>query len=148
MRLTRAQNVLHFARKLFKIASVSGAPPQTPLTTLPRTPSRKGLLAFGNRSFPPSALAISPTWTFWYLRIFLTPHGLKPNSPYELRADVPLKKLIPNSIFEKILIEHYNSQTVMWVIIDPESSLFPSADPITGIPIRMAVWNCVMLYWR
>jgi len=48
----------------------------------PRTPSRKGLLAFGNRNFPPSALAISPTLTFWYLRIFLAPHELKPNSAY------------------------------------------------------------------
>src|SRR6218665_2274813 len=27
----------------------------------PSPPSRKGLLAFGNRRFPPSALAISPT---------------------------------------------------------------------------------------
>ena len=26
---------------------------------------RKRFLAFGNRSFPHSALAISPTWTFW-----------------------------------------------------------------------------------
>jgi len=59
---------MYFARKLLKIASVSGAPPQTPLgelTTLPRPPSRKGLLAFGIWSFLPSALAISPTWTFW-----------------------------------------------------------------------------------
>src|SRR6218665_4213947 len=47
---------------MFKIASASGAPPQTPLrerTTLPRPLSRQGLLAFGNRSFTPSALAIS-----------------------------------------------------------------------------------------
>src|SRR6218665_1765427 len=52
---------------MFKIASVSGAPPKTPLGSLrrsPRPPSRKGLLAFGNRSFAPSALAISPTWTY------------------------------------------------------------------------------------
>jgi len=46
---------------VLKIASVSVAPPQTPLgelrpTTLPRPPSREGLLAFGNRSFAPSAL--------------------------------------------------------------------------------------------
>src|SRR6218665_2601380 len=44
---------------MFKITSVSGAPPQTPLgerTTLPRPPSREGLLAFGNCSFAPSAL--------------------------------------------------------------------------------------------
>ena len=40
---------------MFKIASVSEIPPQTPsgeLTTLPQTPySREGLLAFGNRNF-------------------------------------------------------------------------------------------------
>ena len=34
------------------------------LTTLPLTPSRRGLLAFGNRSFAPSTLAISPTHMF------------------------------------------------------------------------------------
>ena len=48
---------------MFKIASISGAPPQTPLgelTTLLQTPSREGLLAFGNRSYAPSALALSP----------------------------------------------------------------------------------------
>src|SRR6218665_2015402 len=46
--------------EMLKIAPVSGAPPQTPLgTTIPRPPSREGLLAFGNRSFAPSALAIS-----------------------------------------------------------------------------------------
>ena len=53
---------------MFKIALVSGAPPQTPLgelTTLPQTPSREGLLglAFGNRSFAPSALALSPIFS-------------------------------------------------------------------------------------
>src|SRR6218665_1165926 len=49
---------------MFKIASVSGAPPQTPLGSLrrsPRPPSREGLLAFGNRSFEPSAH--SPQYT-------------------------------------------------------------------------------------
>jgi len=51
---------------MFKIASVSGAEPQTPLeelTTLLRHPSRHGLLAFGNRSFAPSALALSPIYS-------------------------------------------------------------------------------------
>src|SRR6218665_214838 len=44
---------------MFKITSVSGAPPRTPLGSLRRSPrphSREGLLAFGNRSFAPSAL--------------------------------------------------------------------------------------------
>src|SRR6218665_1948643 len=44
---------------MFKIASVSGAPPQTPWGSLrrsPRPPSREGLLAFGNHNFAPSAL--------------------------------------------------------------------------------------------
>src|SRR6218665_684225 len=53
---------LKFWLEMFKITSVSGALPQTPLgelTTLPRPPSREGLLAFGNRSFAPSALALS-----------------------------------------------------------------------------------------
>src|SRR6218665_3060639 len=57
---------MHFIwHEMFKIASVSEAPPQTALgelTTLPRPPSREGLLAFGNRSLAPAALAITPTW--------------------------------------------------------------------------------------
>jgi len=55
--------------EMVKIESVSGTPPQIPLgerTTLPRPSSHWGLLAFGNRSFAPSALAISPTRTFCY----------------------------------------------------------------------------------
>ena len=45
---------------MFKIASVSGAPPQTPQgTRLPRPLSREGLHAFGNHSFTPSARALS-----------------------------------------------------------------------------------------
>src|SRR6218665_3933100 len=50
---------LKFWLGMFKITSVSGAPPQTPLGSLrrsPRLPSREELLAFGNRSFAPSAL--------------------------------------------------------------------------------------------
>src|SRR6218665_713336 len=49
---------------MLKIASASGAPSQTPLeehTTLPQTPSREGLLAFGNCSFEPSALSCNLT---------------------------------------------------------------------------------------
>src|SRR6218665_1970810 len=41
---------------MLKIASASGAPPQTPQGSLrlsPRPSSREGLLAFGNRSFAP-----------------------------------------------------------------------------------------------
>jgi len=56
------QNVTPLWHKLLKIASASGAPPQSPLgelTTLPRPPSREGLLDFGNRSFAPSALDLS-----------------------------------------------------------------------------------------
>jgi len=44
---------------MFKIASVSGAPPPDPareLNDAPQTSSREGLLAFGNRSFVPSVL--------------------------------------------------------------------------------------------
>src|SRR6218665_1359241 len=45
---------------MFKIASVSGTPHQTPLGSLRRSPdplySCERLLAFGNRSFAPSAL--------------------------------------------------------------------------------------------
>jgi len=51
---------------MLKIASASGAPQQTPLmelTTLPRLPSREDLLALGNRSFAPSALALSPIFS-------------------------------------------------------------------------------------
>ena len=52
-----------FWHNMLKIATASGAPPQTPLgglTTLLRPSSHEGLLAFGNRSFTPSALALSP----------------------------------------------------------------------------------------
>jgi len=48
---------------MFKITLASGAPPQIPLRTLRRSPrpfSREGLLAFGDRSFAPSAL--NPPW--------------------------------------------------------------------------------------
>jgi len=52
MRLTRAQNAIHFARKLFKIASVSGAPPPDPAGE-PQTNSRQSQLpAFGACYFP------------------------------------------------------------------------------------------------
>ena len=54
LRLTRSQNALHFGMKMFKIASVSGDPPQTPLgqlTTLPRPLVVRGFL--------PSAIASS-----------------------------------------------------------------------------------------
>src|SRR6218665_3360825 len=48
-----------FWLEMFKITSASGAPPKTPLGSLPRSPKppgRKGILAFGNSSFEPSAL--------------------------------------------------------------------------------------------
>src|SRR6218665_1303041 len=58
---------MHFIwHEMFKIASASGVPPQTPLgklTALPRPPSREGLLAFGNCNFAPSALALSPIFS-------------------------------------------------------------------------------------
>src|SRR6218665_961142 len=58
--INRIPKCAPFRLEMFKIASVSGAPPQTPLrdlTTLFQTPySREGLLAFGNRSLAPSAL--------------------------------------------------------------------------------------------
>ena len=61
MRLKRAR-IYSVWHEMFKIASISGAPLQTPLRSLRRSlklSSRKGLLAFGNRNFTPSALAIS-----------------------------------------------------------------------------------------
>src|SRR6218665_3519167 len=51
---------------MLKIASASRAPPQTPLGSLrhsPRFLSRERLLAFGNRSFAPLALALSPIFS-------------------------------------------------------------------------------------
>jgi len=51
---------------MLKIASASGAPPKTPLgerRKLPRSLSREGLRAFGNRSFAPLALALSPIFS-------------------------------------------------------------------------------------
>src|SRR6218665_4207918 len=52
--------------EMLKIASASGAEPQTPLGSLrrsPRPPSRERLLAFSNRSFAPSALELSPIFS-------------------------------------------------------------------------------------
>src|SRR6218665_862022 len=51
-----------FSHEMLKIASVSGALTQTPLgelTTLPRPPSREGLLSFGTRSLTYSRVLIS-----------------------------------------------------------------------------------------
>ena len=114
MRLTRAQNVLHFARKLFKIASVSGAPPQTPLqglTTLPQTPY------IVVRGFLPSAIAASRLRCLQFPRheysgtyeICLAPHGLKSNSAYE----EPIKKvrLDVHSVFPCAAVEPKRSLT-------------------------------------
>jgi len=63
----------YFWHEMFKIVSVSGVPPQTQLGSLrrsPRPPSRDGLLAFGNRNFVPSALAI---YTSPQLTVYLPP---------------------------------------------------------------------------
>ena len=57
-------NCTPFWREMFKIASDSGQNPLGNLTMLPQTLSCQGLLAFGNRSFAPSALAIFPTHVF------------------------------------------------------------------------------------
>src|SRR6218665_1300360 len=57
--INRIQKCTPFSLEMFKIALASGAPPHTPLGSLrrsPKPPSREGLLAFGNRSFAPSAL--------------------------------------------------------------------------------------------
>src|SRR6218665_2577959 len=73
VRLPGSQNVLHLGLKCsksrrFLLDRGAPPPPAPPLTTppppapagehttLPRPPSREGLLAFGNRSFAPSAL--------------------------------------------------------------------------------------------
>src|SRR6218665_729149 len=68
--------------KMFKHVLVSGAPPQTLLGSLRRSvrpPSCKGLLAFGNRSFASSALAIIPTWTIYHPKNS-TPHLFRDKS--------------------------------------------------------------------
>jgi len=52
---------------MLKIVSASGAPTQTPLGSLrrsPRAPNREGNLAFGNRRFAPSSLALSPFFRY------------------------------------------------------------------------------------
>src|SRR6218665_324011 len=95
MRLTRSQNVFHFRvkctpflHKMFKIASASGAPPQTPLGSLRRSPRREGLLAFGNRSFAPSALALSPIF----------PISVPPKLSTDLRLCVGQNKTVDRHI--------------------------------------------------
>src|SRR6218665_3334241 len=62
MRLTRYQNVLHFRVKCSKSRRLLGLRPRPRWGSLrrsPRPPSRERLLAFGNRSFAPSALALT-----------------------------------------------------------------------------------------
>src|SRR6218665_1190803 len=60
MRLTRSKNVLHFGIKCSKSLRFRPRPRWGNLRRSHRPPSREGLLAFGNRSFAPSALALSP----------------------------------------------------------------------------------------
>jgi len=55
--LTGSQNVLNFGMKSAKSRRFLPQTPLGELTTLSQTPSREGLLAFGNRSFTPSALS-------------------------------------------------------------------------------------------
>src|SRR6218665_36704 len=60
VRLTGSQNVLNFGMKSSKsrrFLELRPRPLLGDLTTLHQTPSREGLLAFGNRSFAPSALS-------------------------------------------------------------------------------------------
>src|SRR6218665_1247897 len=59
MRLTGSKNVLHFRLKCSKLLWFLGLCPRPRWGSLrrsPRPPSPEGLLAFGNRSFAPSAL--------------------------------------------------------------------------------------------
>src|SRR6218665_3838923 len=66
MRFTRAQNVLRFGMKCSKSPRFLGLRPRPcwgSLRRSPRPPSRQGLLAFGNYSFAPSALALSPIFS-------------------------------------------------------------------------------------
>src|SRR6218665_4138480 len=65
MTLTTSQNALHFGMKCSKSLRFLGLRPRPRWGSLrrsPRPPCRNGLLAFGNRSFAPSALALSPTF--------------------------------------------------------------------------------------
>jgi len=74
-----------FCKKIVQNCVVSGAPPQTPLWSLRcslRPPSREGRLAFGNRSFLPSGACNFLDLDIPVLNIFLSSHGLKPNSAY------------------------------------------------------------------
>src|SRR6218665_3859906 len=62
MRITGSKNALHFRFKCSKLHRFLGLRPRPRWGSLrrsPRPPSREGLLAFGNRSFAPSALALS-----------------------------------------------------------------------------------------
>ena len=68
LRFTRSQNVPNFGMKWSKSLRFLGLRPRPrwrSLRPFPRPPSREGLLAFVNRSFAPSELAIWPTRTFW-----------------------------------------------------------------------------------
>jgi len=48
---------------MLKTRRLLGLTPLGELTTLPQASSHEGLLAFGNRSFSPSALALSPIFS-------------------------------------------------------------------------------------
>src|SRR6218665_1729326 len=67
MSLTTSQNALHFGVKCSKLRRFLGRSPRPRWERLRRSPrphSRQGLLAFRNRSFAPSALAITQTHMF------------------------------------------------------------------------------------
>src|SRR6218665_3210774 len=61
---------------MFKIASVSGAPPQTPMGSLRRSPDPLVV-----RGFLPSAIAASRLRRLHFPRSFLNLLGLRPKSP-------------------------------------------------------------------
>src|SRR6218665_1181360 len=66
---------MHFIwHEMFKIASASGAPSQTPLGSLRRSPrpsSREGLFAFVNRSLVPRALALPNFLNIYSQKLYL-----------------------------------------------------------------------------
>src|SRR6218665_2174414 len=86
MRLRRSKNLLFFASNIkthFSFwVSVPDLLGSSRFSLRPR--SREGLLAFGNRSFAPSAFAISATPP---VTVYLASHGLKPNSHARAMAD-------------------------------------------------------------
>jgi len=97
--------------------------PAGELTTLPQTPSRQGLLAFCNRSFAPSALALSPIFSISVPKLYtdLRLWSIQPVRSTRLFTTPPFRHLFPK--IRKSLEIYYNSHRCCASAITASNSL-------------------------